>query len=351
MSNSTSNSTASNSTLSNVTSWSPPGEDDFDLQFERANFMFPVWTGFMFGINTLIYGTCLYYTLDRKNLRTSSWITLTYITVMYGLAVVYFWASVEYTLDMYVNDRNFPGGPLGYATEGPITTELFTGSLVFVLINVVGDALLLFRCWMVWNKSILFILVPALTYCASVVCGALTVQSSSALQFTLPYFGLSTGLNILLTLMIAGKLLWARRSIVAALGSQHASLYTSVAAMVIESAFLNAVASGTNIALLATGSIAANIALGTQSQVMCICPMLILIRVARGHAYSQEAITAASTNLDFSHGGSTKASSTRNVKALRPSQHVFRGATITSSSGEFEMKTEPDSSYFSGTTV
>jgi len=332
-----------------VPSWSPPGEDAFDLEFERANFMFPVWTGFVFGINTLIYGTCLYYTLDRKNWRNVSWFTTTYITVMYGLAAVYFWASVEYTIDMYINDRGIPGGPLGYATTVADTTELFTGSLVFVIINVLGDALLTFRCYMVWNRAKLVMIIPVLTYCAQVVCGALTVQSSSALVVTLPYFGLSTALNVLLTLMIAGKLLWARRSIVAALGTQHASLYTSVAAMVIESAFLNAVASSTNIALLATGNIAANIALGTQSQVMCICPMLILIRVARGHAYSKEAITAASTHIDFSHG--TNGSSTQNVKALGPSRHVFRGATVTSSSGDFEMKTEGGVSYASGTTV
>jgi hypothetical protein len=328
-----------NSTLSNVSSWTPPGENDFDLMFERANFMFPVWTGFVFGMNTLLYGVCMYYNINRKRLSQTNWIILIYITIMYGLAVVYFWASVEYTLDMYVNDRNFPGGPLGYATEGPITTELFTGSLVFILINALGDALLVFRCYMVWDRSKLIMILPVLTYIAAVVCAAFTVQSASALQFTLPYFGLSTALNVLLTLMIAGKLLWARRSIVAALGSQHAKLYTSIAAMVIESAFLNAIASSTNIALLSTDSIAANIALGTQSQVMCICPMLILIRVARGRAYSYEAITAASSAIDFNSRSRTKGS-TLNIAPPSRTKYSTRG---TMGSGEFTIKTEVDS--------
>jgi len=333
-----SNSSLANST--NITDWSPPGENAFDLEFERANFMFPVWTAFVFGMNTLIYGVCVYYSINRKRLNQISWITLVYVTVMYGLAVVYFWASVEYTLDMYINDRGIPGGPLGYATTVADTTELFTGSLVFVIINVLGDALLTFRCYMVWNRAKLVMIIPVLTYCAQVVCGALTVQSSSALVVTLPYFGLSTALNVLLTLMIAGKLLWARRSIVAALGPQHARLYTSIAAMVIESAFLNAIASSTNIALLATGNIAANIALGTQSQVMCICPMLILIRVARGRAYSQEAITAASTAVDFNSRGGKGST----MRVTPPSRNKYStGGTLGSGSQEFNIKTEVDS--------
>jgi len=241
----------------------------------------------------------------RKPLRSISWITVIYTTVMFGLALAYWWGAIEYILDMFINDRNYPGGPLGYA-EIAQTTELLVDNITFIIIEALGDGLLLFRCYMVWDRSKVIMILPLLAYISAVVCGILTVVSAAALNFVLPYFGLTMGLNMFLSLMICGKLLWARRSIVSALGKEHARLYTSVASMVIESASINAIVSCICIGMLPSSASGLDIALGTQVNVMVICPMLILIRVARGRAYSTEAIstTHASTHIGFRHGSS-----------------------------------------------
>ena len=55
---------------------------------------------------------------------------------------------------------------------------------------------------------------------------------------TLTYYVISTAINILLTLLIAGRLLLHRQRMVAVLGAQHAGVYVSVATIVIESAIL-----------------------------------------------------------------------------------------------------------------
>ena len=59
-----------------------------------------------------------------------------------------------------------------------------------------------------------------------------------SISFATPYWSLSIALNIILTSLIVGKILWMRRSVTMGLGSQHSKQYTSVVAMLIESAAL-----------------------------------------------------------------------------------------------------------------
>ncbi len=60
--------------------------------------------------------------------------------------------------------------------------------------------------------------------------------ASGGINWTIPYFSLSLALNIIVTLMIVGRLLWYRQRIKSLLGNAHGSHYTSIAAMIVESA-------------------------------------------------------------------------------------------------------------------
>lgn len=55
---------------------------------------------------------------------------------------------------------------------------------------------------------------------------------------TLTYYVISIAINILLTLLIAGRLLLHRQRMVSILGAQHAGVYVSIATIIIESAIL-----------------------------------------------------------------------------------------------------------------
>lgn len=74
-------------------------------------------------------------------------------------------------------------------------------------------------------------------------------------NFGLPYFTISVGLNVLLTLMISARLLLHSRNIRGAMGSTSgvSSLYRAIVTMLIESSALYAVTS-----LLFIGPYAAN---------------------------------------------------------------------------------------------
>lgn len=60
-------------------------------------------------------------------------------------------------------------------------------------------------------------------------------------SFALPYWSLSISLNIIATGLIVGRLLLVRHRVRSALGEAHSRQYTSVAAMLIESAALDSI--------------------------------------------------------------------------------------------------------------
>lgn len=72
--------------------------------------------------------------------------------------------------------------------------------------------------------------------------------------FELPYWALTTGLNVLITIVLAFRLLRMRRAVVETLGEVHAKLYTSVIAMIVESAVIYAAVGLICIITFAVGS-------------------------------------------------------------------------------------------------
>jgi len=68
------------------------------------------------------------------------------------------------------------------------------------------------------------------------------IWTKLSISFATPYWSLSIALNIILTSLIVSKILWMRRSVSQSLGSQHSKQYTSIVAMLIESAAMYSIA-------------------------------------------------------------------------------------------------------------
>ena len=61
--------------------------------------------------------------------------------------------------------------------------------------------------------------------------------TKTTVNFGIPYWSISAGLNILVTTLIVAHLMVIRQHTHAVLSSNHSRTYTSVAAMLVESAF------------------------------------------------------------------------------------------------------------------
>ena len=106
--------------------------------------------------------------------------------------------------------------------------------------------------------------------------------SKTTVNFGIPYWSISAGLNILVTSLIVARLYAIRRRTKAVLSASHSKTYTSIAAMLVESAALYSVTALIFIITYARNSNVQNLMLPLLGQVQAISPLLIMWRVACG---------------------------------------------------------------------
>lgn len=109
---------------------------------------------------------------------------------------------------------------------------------------------------------------------------------NSAINWTIPYFTLSLSLNVLVTIAIVLRLLSYRHRITNVLGSSHGSQYTSIAAMIVESAAIFSAFSICFLVPFALSSSISSIFLQALGQVQISATLLIIYRVASGKGWS-----------------------------------------------------------------
>ncbi|KZV79838.1 hypothetical protein EXIGLDRAFT_447900 [Exidia glandulosa HHB12029] len=222
---------------------------------------------------------------------------IAFVLSLLGLETIYFTTTVVWAQNTWIDDRDYPGGPLGYQADSYWRPVPLLGTITWSIASALVQILMLFRCWIIWNRSRSVMILPILVFLASCALSGVSVYqftkrgqdtlSNTTVNFTLINFGLTTGYNLLLTALIAGRLLYARHTLRAALGKGHARVYITVSAILIESAAFDVASSLFLMVTFAVGDSLFNVALGVQTLVMSIAPMLVLRRVAKGKAFTE----------------------------------------------------------------
>ncbi|KZV99267.1 hypothetical protein EXIGLDRAFT_250542 [Exidia glandulosa HHB12029] len=225
-----------------------PDESSFELWLERSNFVGGELAAVAYGMHALLFGLCVYVMTQRRaDLKMYRW-SLVYIFALFICGTLNLAFGIKWNQMIWIDNRNFPGGPnafVGMMFSDPINVA---SNAAYVTGAILADAFVLWRCFVIWNRNFLVIIFPAFMFLGTVVCGIIALFQASqpganlwtrvTVNFLIPYFSLSIALNIIVTLMIVGYLLGHRRSIQATIGKQHAKQYTSIIAMVTESAAL-----------------------------------------------------------------------------------------------------------------
>jgi len=187
-------------------------------------------------------------------------------------------------------------------------------------------------------------------YVCVAVLSALVLQEEAGLgkifylseNLILAYYGLSFGLNVLCTLLIAVRLYYHKVQLERIFGATTGSPYTSIATLLIESAALYATWSLLYLILCVLHSPAQILVLGTMCQIQVIAPLLIILWSARGKTWN-----SGKSYGESSGGGESSAEGGSSVMAGsggRPStpssprriaKFVRVGAQLTRVSGGF----------------
>jgi hypothetical protein len=204
----------------------------------------------------------------------------------------------------FIDNRLYPGGPSAFENDMFSIPPDELGNVTFVLANWFADALVVWRCMTIYRNCrypiVVVMALPCLAYLGSFSMGVMWLvqisapasspwsTSSNSINFTLPYFWLSLALNITMTIAIVSRVLLFRWRITRVLGPKYGSQYTSIAALLVESALIYSTFALLFLVPFALNHPLANTFLQMLSQVQIIAPLLIIYRVASGEAWSSD---------------------------------------------------------------
>ncbi|KAH8109253.1 hypothetical protein DFH11DRAFT_1843271 [Phellopilus nigrolimitatus] len=288
------------------------------LWLERATLIGDCMSFVTYGVSFVVFLLTTYALLEarKRSQERLDWTLLIYTCMMFSLGTIFIGMSMRSFQLMFIDNRDFPGGPTAYALSQYSSAITIVPNACSIISGWLADGFLLFRCLVIFRLRFYVVALPILMYLGSITMGIMVLFQSSrpganlwskvSVNFGVPYFSLSMALNILVTLLIATRLLLYRRKLHRTLGPEQVAAvpYVTIAAMIVESSMLYAVFSLLFIGPYGANSQISHIFLPILSQVQSyfhkiIAPMLIIFRVAKRRAWDRRTATAPLSSMQF----------------------------------------------------
>lgn len=298
-----------------VSQWAPANETEADLIDERLLLNGNILGAVAYGVHATLYFICLsLFWSSRKRDPRTSWIFGVYITINFVLGSIGNAANIVENQYDFIDNRDFPGGPLAYALTTFAIPINVVGFFAYVINTWLQDGLLLYRFFVIFDHNYFIVLIPAGLYIVSIIMSCLMLWeiinpaagffSKASLNFALTFWSISIGTTLLLTTLIVSRLLVMRFQARKALANNkhaHTTYYLTVSATLIESAFLYSAVALIFIITFAKNNPVENLFLPLLGQVQSISPLLILLRVAQQRAWTRNTLKPQRMNtpLDF----------------------------------------------------
>ncbi|KAJ7602491.1 hypothetical protein DFH06DRAFT_1311448 [Mycena polygramma] len=293
-----------------------PDLPDSALAIERCTMLGIAISLMVFGIVFSVFLRTMYLLIDepprrdeRRNLAL-----IAYTFFLFALGTIFVFMDL-YSLQLaFVDNRNAPGGPMAYFYSQYGTPI----SVVPNACSVIGDWLaagfLLYRCLKIFQLNIAIVAVPILMYISSIGLGIMllfqasrpnaTLWTKTTVNFGIPYYTITAALNVLITAMIATRLLLYRWTLHKVLGTERALTvpYATVASMLVESCVLYAATSILFLVPYGIKNPISNVFIPILIQVQLLAPLLIILRVADRRGWNKDTATldpTAATSIKF----------------------------------------------------
>ncbi|KAH9943874.1 hypothetical protein B0H21DRAFT_747375 [Amylocystis lapponica] len=202
--------------------------------------------GILYGVELMLYfQTMRILYRNRRRLGRTDQAFALFSTATLILITVYEATEAVFGQETWIVNANFPGGPAAYQAVYDSAWYQTMGSTATVMLDLLTDGLLIYRCYIVWN-SYRIIAFPCFLWIATLALGIVELYTSGspnsnlfdglAQDIGLAYFSTTIGLNVLVTGLICGRILWFARNVHVSLGRSVAHTYIGVIALIVESA-------------------------------------------------------------------------------------------------------------------
>ncbi|KAJ8073796.1 hypothetical protein PM082_012074 [Marasmius tenuissimus] len=292
---------------------------------------------FLYGVYAVLYGICM-MVLRRKKTRYHLRYMIAMSTLFtLGTAGIVLTAIsvIEYG---YRNLKNVMVlEEVDYLSPSFIPT-MRVFFCTYVLSNFVAHAILISRCFIVWGRRLRIIVIPAILSVACNAAGLVTaataehfrpvgsysmfsLRATGGTPLLIAFIATDLFINILLTLMLAGRIFAITRTTREILGSNVRTMYYSLVVVIIESGMLYPI---TLILLPALASTAgSNVVAFSLVQIVGITPTLVIVRVGLGN-HVEDVQSCLETMRAASYPDETTLESTGLREDCIPQYQVFR---------------------------
>ncbi|KAJ3574053.1 hypothetical protein NP233_g2024 [Leucocoprinus birnbaumii] len=287
--------------------YAPPGESSFDLYEERTIIDGLFLGAIAYGVHLTLFIWCFHLLLRKKKSRPD-YLLMLYVSLLFVMGNIGNGTNIKVGELTFVDNRNFPGGPNAYFGTGAGPVGL-TCNVVYIINTWFQDGLLLYRFWMFFARGGRWYLafLPGIMFLASVALSlilivmlcvpGITLWSTISINLAIPYWAISIALNVIITACISIRLLYMRyqmRNALVGTGTE----YISVTSMMVESAAIYTINGLIFLVSYAVNSPIQNLALPVLGQTQSIAPLLIILRVLQGRAWSSASLAKFQTGTD-----------------------------------------------------
>ncbi|KZV71943.1 hypothetical protein PENSPDRAFT_629408 [Peniophora sp. CONT] len=338
-----------------------PDEPSEAIFAEKTYLQGTVLTGVAYGALFMLYCICIHllWARRRRGIRGSD-IFLVYTTLILILNTLNLAGATSFAQLAFIDNRNYPGGPAQYENDFYFVTLNTMCNISYMLANWLGDALMLWRFWVIFRgsrrSSWLIMALPTLLFAGTFSMGVLLLiqlsssspwGSASNVNWIIPFFATSLAFNVVVTFAICGRLYYYRRSILSAMpGHSHGDQYTGIAAIVVESSLITSSFTLLCLVPLVEGSAVANLFLQPLGEIQAIATLLIVYRVAIGRGWSTETQAFLSTTVT-SRDPESSMGTNGSRRVTRPMFVAMNSTTFTQTS-DSKGRVDPSDVSFNG---
>ncbi|KAK0434481.1 hypothetical protein EV421DRAFT_2062414 [Armillaria borealis] len=281
---------------------------NFDLESQRAFYASIIVGSLVFGAQICLYVQSFVYLLkigDKK--RRNFYIVFGAILVL--LTAIGGGTNIQLGQFMWIQYPDYPGGAPAYFADHSSDWYEVWGTGCDAFANIMADGLLLYRCYIIYSSNIWVVAFPLLVLLASTAMVIITIVQSaipeSTLFFGLPvnfaiaWISLTVGFNVIVTSLICYRLLSFNIASRKTLPPELANSYTSISAMMLESAAPFTISGIVYVVTFAVESPSQQVFAGIWGVMVALSPQLIITRVAMGIAWNKDAVDRVTASLAF----------------------------------------------------
>ncbi|KAK0211607.1 hypothetical protein IW262DRAFT_349992 [Armillaria fumosa] len=303
-----------------------------DLPVDLASLVGLWCTTVLYGIHIVLYLSCVSLLTRRR------WILLGSATVQFVISTVHIAAGLRSLIEAFIWLKA-PNGSTEYWNNQTRFVNVLQESAT-ITNCIVGDVVLLWRLYVIWDKSLIVSLFPAFMVLAFGVCGYITIYHLSNLiafnpesvhtlyRWLQASWSLSLATQICVTGLIVARIWWMTRRTGSWQLSRKSQPYMDVIWMIVESGAISAFTSTLFLVFFNLKPQISIILGDSLGQISAIAPALIIFRVGLGAKVKTESLdssyelhtrTALHVTVEHSVFSDQSYSKTENQSAETPS--------------------------------